>query len=54
MLPNHSPWIKELKRTRPVVPLAKDIKADVAIVGGGIAGVVTAFFALRNTKNKYV
>ncbi len=54
MLPNHSPWIKELKRTRPVVPLAKDTKADVAIVGGGIAGVVTAFFALRNTKNKVV
>jgi len=49
MIPNHSPWIKQLKRTRPVVPLDKDVSSDVVIVGGGIAGVTTAFFALRNT-----
>jgi len=53
MLPNHSPWIKQLKRTRPVVPLDKNVSSDVVIVGGGIAGVTTAFFTLRNT-NKTV
>jgi len=49
MIPNHSPWIKQLKRTRLVVPLDKNASAAVAIVGGGIAGVTTAFFTLRNT-----
>jgi glycine/D-amino acid oxidase-like deaminating enzyme len=54
MIPNHSPWIKQLKRTRSVVPLDKDISADVAIVGGGIAGVTTAFFILRDTDKTVV
>lgn len=54
MIPNISPWIKQLNRTRPVVPLGAHSKADVAIVGGGIAGVVTAFFTLRDTKENVV
>lgn len=54
MIPNHSPWIKELKRTRPVVPLDQPVETDVAIVGGGIAGVTTAFFALRDTNKQVV
>ena len=54
MLPNHSPWIKQLNRTRPVVPLDKNVSSDVAIVGGGIAGVTTAFFTLRNTDKKVI
>ncbi len=54
MIPNNSPWIKQLKRTRPVVPLATDVTTDVAIVGGGIAGVTTAFFTLRHTDKKVV
>lgn len=54
MLPNHSPWIKQLNRTRPVVPLDKNVQADVAIVGGGIAGIATAFFALRETNKTVV
>jgi len=49
MIPNHSPWIKQLKRTRPSIPINKDTKANVTIVGGGIAGVTTAFFTLRDT-----
>ncbi len=54
MIPNHSPWIKQLKRTRPVVPLEENIKTDVAIVGGGIAGVATAYFTLRDSDKNVV
>lgn len=54
MRPNNSPWIKQLNRTRPVVPLDKNVSADLAIVGGGIAGVVTAFFALQNTEKTVI
>lgn len=49
MIPNRSPWIHQLNRTRPAIPLAENIHTDVAIVGAGIAGVATAFFTLRNT-----
>lgn len=49
MFPNHSPWIKQLNRTRPVTPLDEDLVADVVIVGGGIAGIMTAYFTLRDT-----
>lgn len=46
---NHSPWIHQLNRTRAVSSLSKDIDTDVAIVGGGIAGISTAYFLLKNT-----
>ncbi len=49
MIPNNSPWIQQLKRTRPVVPIEKNTHANITIVGGGIAGIVTAFFILENT-----
>lgn len=49
MLPNHSPWIKQLRRTRPVAHLPGDLATDIAVVGGGIAGVTTAYFLLRDT-----
>ena len=49
MLPNNSPWIAQLARTRPAVPLEEDLLADVVIVGGGIAGIMTAYFVLRDT-----
>ena len=52
-IPNHSPWIKQLKRVRGVSPIANNTETDVAIVGGGIAGVTTAYFALTRT-NKNV
>ncbi len=54
MIPNHSPWIKQLNRTRPAIALNHDIETDVVIVGGGIAGVTSAFFALRDTFKKVV
>jgi len=54
MIPNHSPWIKQLKRTRPVVSLKENVNTEVAIIGGGIAGVVTAFFVLRDTSKAVV
>ena len=54
MIPNHSPWIQQLKRTRPVKPLDQDLRTDVAIVGGGIAGVTTAFFTLQDAHTHVV
>lgn len=54
MSQNRSPWIHQLNRTRPIEPLKHDIEADVAIVGGGIAGISTAFFALRDTDKSIV
>ncbi len=52
MLRNHSPWIQQLNRSRPAVPLEENHSADVCIVGGGIAGVVTAYFTLKNTSSR--
>lgn len=49
MFTNHSPWIKQLNRKRPVAQLPGDLQTDVAIVGGGIAGVTSAYFLLRDT-----
>lgn len=54
MIPNRSPWIQQLRRTRPVVSLRENVDTDVIIVGGGIAGISTAFFALTNTDKKVV
>lgn len=54
MIPNNSPWLAQLNRTRPIVPLSADIAADVAIVGGGIAGAATAYFTLRDTMDSVV
>src|SRR3989344_7851025 len=51
---NRSPWIHELDKERKTAVLGEDIKCDVAIVGGGIAGISTAFFVLRNSDKKVV
>ncbi len=54
MFESNSPWIKQLKRTRPIEPLEENLETDVVIIGGGIAGVTTAYFTLLNTKNRVV
>ncbi len=54
MLKNHSPWLHQLNRTRPVSELNNSQEFDVAIVGGGIAGIATAFFLLRDTNKSVV
>lgn len=43
-----SPWLAQLQERRPFT-LESDAKADVAIVGAGIAGVSTAAYVLRET-----
>jgi len=49
---NRSPWIHQLDQSRVAVTLHGDAQTDVAIVGAGIAGVSTAFFALHGTNKK--
>lgn len=51
---NKSPWIHQLDSERKSVSLTHDIDTDVAIVGAGIAGVSTAFFALKYTKKRII
>lgn len=54
MIPNSSPWLAQLNRSRPAIPLGSAVAADVAIVGGGIAGAVTAYFTLKETNSSVV
>lgn len=51
---NNSPWLHQLNKERKVTKLVQDLETDIAIVGGGIAGVATAFFILRNTSKSVV
>lgn len=51
---NNSPWIHQLKRTRPLAMLPSDFETDVAIIGGGIAGVSTAYYTLKSTNKSVV
>lgn len=51
MIPNTSPWLAQLNRTRPVSSIESDSATEVAIVGAGIAGVVTAYCTLRDTEH---
>lgn len=44
-----SPWLENLKRIRPANLLQRDCNCDVAVVGGGISGVTTSYFLLRDT-----
>lgn len=46
---NRSPWIHQLDLQRPILRLDSDTSADISIIGGGIAGVSTAYFLLERT-----
>ncbi len=46
---NNSPWLHQLKITRPIDKLNSDTTTQVTVVGAGVAGVMTAYFILKNT-----
>lgn len=49
MKKNYSPWLHQLNRTREPIILDKDLKTDILVIGGGIAGVATSYTILRDT-----
>jgi glycine/D-amino acid oxidase-like deaminating enzyme len=49
---NNSPWLYQLKRTRPVDIICEDLDTDVVVIGGGISGVMSSYFILKNTDRK--
>jgi len=51
---NLSPWIAQLKRSRPEDRLDGIKKSDVMIIGGGIAGLSTAYYTMKNTKKSVI
>lgn len=51
MKKNSSPWLHQLNRTRETVTLNKNLETDLLVVGGGIAGITTAYTLLRDTKH---
>jgi glycine/D-amino acid oxidase-like deaminating enzyme len=54
MFINNSPWLKQLKRTRPLDRVTQDLTAGVGIIGGGIAGIVTAYYILKYTDKSVI
>lgn len=54
MSQNNSPWLKQLARTRPIAKGVIPESVDIAIIGGGIAGVVTAYFTLLSTDKQVI
>lgn len=54
MRENSSPWIYQLDKKRPIKTIHEDVTSDVVIMGGGIAGISTAFFVLKYTGKKVI
>ncbi|MFA9289064.1 MAG: NAD(P)/FAD-dependent oxidoreductase [Weeksellaceae bacterium] len=51
---NRSPWIAELDAARKSHTPNLKTEYDVSIVGGGIAGMMTAYYALKNTNHSVI
>lgn len=51
---NLSPWIHELHSNRTPHKVEQNISTNFVIVGGGIAGMATAFFTLENTDKQVI
>src|SRR3989344_88701 len=51
---NNSPWLHQLKATRPIDIINENVKADIIIVGAGISGVMTAYFTLKYTNKSVI
>lgn len=51
---NHSPWLTQLEFKRVSHSLSENISTQVAIIGGGIAGITTAYFLLEKTDKTVV
>ena len=47
---NDSPWLRQLRMIRPLEIVESDEKADVAIIGGGISGIASAYYILKSTE----
>lgn len=53
MLKNESPWLRQLPERHRLL-LSEDLETDITIVGGGIAGVATAYHLLEKTSMRVV
>ena len=49
---NKSPWLTQLKNLRPKDILEENLVSDITIIGGGISGISTAYYILKNTNKK--
>ena len=54
MRENKSPWLHKFKYEREVKVLTGSHYTDVCVLGGGIAGVTTAYMLLKHTDKKVV
>ncbi len=48
---NNSPWLSQLRFKRQIKKLSSDITFDSLIIGGGIAGIASAYFLLSKTEH---
>lgn len=51
-LPNHSPWLADISLARPSKQLNAEAHSETLIIGGGIAGIMTAYFILKTSSQK--
>ena len=47
-------YIYQLDKKRPIKTIHEDVTSDVVIMGGGIAGISTAFFVLKYLYANYL